>query len=364
MSRNKGDGGLHPGRLVFSEQFAEFSGKDLSASVTDISRDRPEPVFNVGGPSIVALIHAAQLLQESQAHVHFYGVRGDDLAGEYLHSKLKQTPVNLEHFSITKGSTPSTIVLSDPHYNNGHGERIFINEIGAAWNFKPENLNERFYKSDIVAFGGSALVPQLHDGLKNLLEKSKSRGCITVVNTVYDFRSEIENPGEQWSLGGSTDSYRFIDLLIVDREEAQHLSGKEDLFDAGTYFLDQGVSGYIITNGTEITISDSDGKIFRAPELKGYPVSRALVNDLKEFTGGDTTGCGDNFVGGVLASMAWQLSENNEILDLEECIAWGTVSGGYGCFHLGGTQIETEPGAKLESLHLYYDLYKQQIHGG
>jgi len=68
-------------------------------------------------------------------------------------------------------------------------------------------------------------------------------------------------------------------------------------------------------------------------------------------------------VGGVLASMAWQLSENKEILDLEECIAWGTVSGGYGCFHLGGTQIETEPVEKLKKLSPYYDLYKQQIHG-
>ncbi len=114
MSRKKGDGGLHPGRLVFSEQFEEYSGKDLFASLTEISRDRPEPVFNVGGPSIVALVHAAQLLQESRARVNFYGVRGDDQAGEYLHSKLEQTPVNLEHLSIAKGSTPSTIVLSDP----------------------------------------------------------------------------------------------------------------------------------------------------------------------------------------------------------------------------------------------------------
>ena len=318
-------------------------------------------MFNVGGPSIVALIHAAQLLQESRARVNFYGARGDDQAGEYLHSKLEQTPVNLEHLSITKGSTPSTIVLSDPHYNDGHGERIFINGIGAAWKFGPENLNESFYESDIVVFGGTALVPNLHDGLKDLLEKSKSKGCITVVNTVYDFRSELEIPGEQWNLGGSSDSYKFIDLLIMDREESQHLSGREDLFEAGSYFMDQGISSYIITNGTEITISNSDEKIFRAPELKGYPVSKALVYDLKGFKGGDTTGCGDNFVGGVLASMAWQLSENKEILDLEECIAWGTVSGGYGCFHLGGAHIEQEPGFKLRKIRPYFDQYLEQI---
>ena len=175
MSRNKGDGGLHPGRLVFSEQFEAFSGKDLSASVAEISRGRSEPVLNVGGPSIVALIHAAQLLQESRARVNFYGARGDDKAGEYLQSKLEQTTVNLGNLSITKGSTPSTIVLSDPRYNDGHGERIFINDIGAAWNFGPEDLNERFYESDIVIFGGTALVPHFHDGLKDLLVRSKTK---------------------------------------------------------------------------------------------------------------------------------------------------------------------------------------------
>ena len=362
MSRNKGDGGLHPGRLVFSEQFEAFSGMDLKSSIIDISKGRAEAVFNVGGPSIVALIHAAQLLQDVPAEVSFYGVRGKDKAGEYLQSKLEQTPVNLGSLTIAEGTTPSTIVLSDPNFNQGHGERIFINDIGAAWKFGPENLNEEFYESDIVVFGGTALVPHLHDGLKGLLELSKSKGALTVVNTVYDFRSELENPGRQWTLGGSSDSFKFIDLLIMDREEAQHLSGEGDLGEAGRYFMDQGVSSFIITNGTEDTTCNSNGKLFHVPGRKRYPVSKSLINDLKHHTGGDTTGCGDNFVGGVLASMAWQLSEGKELIDLEECIAWGTVSGGYGCFHLGGTHIEQKPGEKLGNIRPYFDHYLKQIH--
>lgn len=363
MTREKGDGGLFPGRLVFSEQFETFSGMDLPSSVEKISSGKAKAAFNVGGPSIVALIHAAQLLQETQASVNFFGARGNDKAGDFLQSKLEQTPVNLDSLTITKGSTPSTIVLSDPNYNKGHGERIFINDIGAAWNFGPENLDERFYKSDIAVFGGTALVPHMHDGLKSLLELSKTHGALTVVNTVYDFRSELENPGEQWSLGESSDSYKFVDLLIMDCEEAQHLSGKTDLGEAGQYFMDQGVSGYIITNGTEDTFCGSNGKRFQVTRGKRYPASESLIKDLKGHKGGDTTGCGDNFVGGVLASMAWQLSENKQVLDLEECIAWGTVSGGYGCYHLGGTQIEQEPGFKLGKIRPYFHQYLEQIHG-
>ncbi len=362
MSRKKEDGGLFPGRLVFSEQFEAFSGMDLKSLADELSIGRAEAVFNVGGPSIVALIHAAQLLQDISAEVSFYGVRGKDKAGEYLQSKLEQTPVKLKHFLSAEGTTASTIVLSDPNYNQGHGERIFINDIGAAWKFGPENLNEEFYESDIVVFGGTALVPHLHDGLKDLLKLSKSKGALTVVNTVYDFRSELGNPGRRWTLGGRSDSFKFIDLLIMDREEAQHLSGKEDLEEAGRYFIDQGVSSYIITNGTEDTTCGSNGKPFHLPGRKRYPVSKSLIKDLKHHTGGDTTGCGDNFVGGVLASMAWQLSENKQVLDLEECIAWGTVSGGYGCYHLGGTHIEQEPGEKLGNIRPYFDHFIKQIH--
>jgi len=62
LSKKKGDGGLHPGRLVFSEQFELFCGTPLNSALEEISRKRSEPILNVGGPSIVALIHAAQLM--------------------------------------------------------------------------------------------------------------------------------------------------------------------------------------------------------------------------------------------------------------------------------------------------------------
>ena len=363
LSGTKGDGGLHPGRLVFSEQFETYAGADLQSVIDQMAMNRSEPTLNVGGPSIVALIHAAQLLQDSHAEIRFFGVRGNDSAGEFLHTKLEQTPVNHENLRVIEGSTASTIVLSDPTYNNGHGERIFINNIGASWNFGPQDLDERFFESDIVVFGGTALVPGLHDGLTELLKRSKSKGCITVVNTVYDFRSELQKPGQRWHLGKTDDSYQYIDLLIMDREEALHLSGETGVFEAGKFFTEKGVSSFIITNGTENTTCYSDGRLFQPVSHENFPVSADLIHDLKDFRGGDTTGCGDNFVGGVLASMAWQLKKENEKLDLAECISWGTVSGGYCCFHVGGTLIEMEPGEKLELIQPYFDRYNTQING-
>jgi sugar/nucleoside kinase (ribokinase family) len=240
---------------------------------------------------------------------------------------------------------------------------MFINDIGVSWDFGPKHLNERFFKAHVAVFGGTALVPALHDGLTSLLARAKQAGCITVVNTVYDFRSELRSPGHRWPMGNDDESYRLIDLIIMDREEALHLSGTGDLTEAGRFFIKQGVSSMLITDGTGSTHCFSSGRLFQRLELQSFPVSSALMEDLRQLPGGDTTGCGDNFVGGALAALAWQLQENKGLPNLLECLAWGTVSGGYCCFHVGGTLIEMEPGEKLELIRPYYHRYKNQIIG-
>ncbi|RPI42270.1 MAG: carbohydrate kinase family protein, partial [Bacteroidetes bacterium] len=293
MSRTGGDGGLYPGRLVFSEQFEVFTGEELEKVVGRITAGRTPPELNIGGPSVVPLIHAAQLLQERAAEVRFHGVRGDDASGKFLWQKLEQTPLHLENFRIAPGPTPSTIVLSDPSYQEGHGERMFINTIGAAHQFGPRQLDDSFFHADIVVFGGTALVPRLHDHLTELLQNARAKGAVTIVNTVYDFRSELERPGQRWQLGRREGCYRYIDLLIMDREEALHLSGKPGLQDAAEFFIEQGVSSFMITNGTGDTLAWSGGRLFGPHPLKGYPVSSALIGDLKSGNRGDTTGCGD-----------------------------------------------------------------------
>lgn len=363
MSHKSDDGGLHPGRLVFSEQFEAFADKALSEVLVEVSQGKENAVLNVGGPSIVALIHASQLLNGPPFEVRYFGTRGDDDSGDFLRSSLDKTPVNIEGLRIARGHTPSTIVLSDPSYNRGYGERAFINDIGAAWKMAPEDLEHGFFDADVVVFGGTALVPALHDSLTELLKKAKEKGCMTLVNTVYDFRNEFADPGGKWPLGKSEASYQYIDLLITDLEEALSLSGCETIQAAGAYFREQGVASLLITAGSDHTLAYSNGKVFQSKPQAFYPVSPDLIRDLKGYQGGDTTGCGDNFVGGVLASLAWQLQKGNGMPELEECLAWGTVSGGYCCFQLGGTMMESEPGEKLRLIDPYYKKYLNHIHG-
>ena len=363
LSVNRGDGGLTPGHLVFREEFEKFCGEPFDKVLNRITGNRKHDKINIGGPSIVSLINAAQLTGNDNCEIRFYGRGGNDEPGNYLISALKKTPVVLKDFRLINKPTPSTVVLSDPGYAGGHGERMFINSIAAAWEYGPDNLDEDFFNSDIVVFGGTGLVPQIHDNLTSLLRKAKSKGCITIVNTVFDFRNEKSNPAMKWPLGESDESYSYIDLLITDQEEALRLSGETDQQKAISFFLGKNVSSLMITNGSKNIITWSDGKFFNLSGLREMPVSAKVINERKSSQTGDTTGCGDNFVGGVIASVVSQLQNGTSHPDIIEACSLGVVSGGFACFYLGGTYFEETAGEKRTKMEPYYEAYRKQIAG-
>jgi len=363
LSLKRGDGGLTPGHLVFREEFEKFCGEPFDIVLKKITGSRKHDKINIGGPSIVSLINAAQLLDKEHCEVRFYGRGGNDEIGNYLVSALKNTPVILKDFKLIDNQTPSTVVLSDPGFEGGHGERMFINSIAAAWEYGPDSLDEDFFSSDIVVFGGTGLVPQIHDNLTTLLRTAKSKGCTTIVNTVFDFRNEKADPSRRWPLGENDESYGMIDLLITDQEEALRLSGETSREAAFRFFRDKKVSSLIITNGSKDILTFSDGRFFSSSGIKELPVSEKVINERKEGKVGDTTGCGDNFVGGIIASLVGQFRTGSKHPDITEACSLGVVSGGFACFYLGGTYFEEKPGEKRAKIEPYYNAYRKQIEG-
>jgi sugar/nucleoside kinase (ribokinase family) len=361
LSKKRGDGGLNPGKLVFQEEFEKHCGSSIDLFINKITGGRMYDKINIGGPSIVSLIHVAQTTDPEICEVRFYGRAGKDEKGKYLLASLEKTPVVLRDYKLIGNRTPSTVVLSDPDYNNGHGERIFINSIGAAWDYSPDELDNDFFNSDIVVFGATALVPRIHDKLTTLLKKAKSNGSVTVVNTVFDFRNEKANPSKKWPMGESDESYQFIDLLIADKEEACRLSNEHNSRNAIQFFRNKKVSSVIITDGSNNILTYSDGNFFTSDGIMEMPVSQRIKDELKSVRTGDTTGCGDNFAGGIIASLAVQLQNGIRHPDLREACCRGIVSGGFTCFYMGGTYFEERSGEKLERIKPYYESYKKQI---
>jgi len=162
-------------------------------------------------------------------------------------------------------------------------------------------------------------------------------------------------------MGDSDESYLYIDLLIADKEEALRLSGENSMDLAAEFFIGRKLTSFIITNGPEDILVYSDGRFFKPGQLKYLPVSALIRKELKDKRSGDTTGCGDNFTGGIIASVVKQFNAGIKHPDLYEACSWGIVSGGFTCFYMGGTFFENTPGEKIGLIMPYHDSYKKQI---
>ncbi|MDR2785071.1 MAG: PfkB family carbohydrate kinase [Treponema sp.] len=389
LSRKDGDGWLTVGKLVFAKNFEKFVTRPCESALKEIAGGTPS--HNLGGPAVVSLVHAAQVLDPSglwgtSAQVCFYGIRGDDETDNLVEEALvqagfaphdmpgeKASAARAEQgakFSYTlkrcKGPTARTDVLSNPSYDNGHGERTFINRIGTAEEFGPEDLEDCFFDADIVTFGGTALTPKIHDSLTELLIRAKLTGARTVVNLVYDYRSEQAAPEKKWKLGKDDDAYPFIDLLIADRDEAMKTSGCSSTGDAAQWFVRRGCGSAIITEGQNPLRILAENGIFKPIEGM-LPVSEAINRELAAHPEkrGDTTGCGDNFTGGIIAGLAEARDQlptgTSGGIDLREICVPGIVAGGYACFTLGGVFYEKRPGEKRELLAPFIEAYKREV---
>jgi sugar/nucleoside kinase (ribokinase family) len=150
----------------------------------------------------------------------------------------------------------------------------------------------------------------------------------------------------------------------MDREEAVRISGSQSIDQAAVFFKDSGVASFIITNGANEIHAYSSGRVFRKKDLSRMPVSGKVTEDLRRDPGikGDTTGCGDNFAGGAVASLAWQLKNSGPgEFDFDETIAWAMASGGFACFYLGGTYFEGAGREKYARVKAYKEDYCRQM---
>jgi sugar/nucleoside kinase (ribokinase family) len=254
-------------------------------------------------------------------------------------------------------------VLSDPDYADGYGERTFIFNIGVLKDFSPVDIPDTCFNADIVVFGATAVMPKIHTQLDLLLERSKLHGALNIVTTVYDLLQERSNPGKKWTNGSGDRTYSYIDLLVCDKEEAFRFSGTQSVEQALAYFKRMGVKATIVTQGKQDVVAYAVMEPFMPFEITHFPVSELVDEEIHagKAVNGDTTGCGDNFAGGVLASIAMQsIRKKRTFIDLKDAIIWGIAAGGAACFYLGGTYTEHYQGEKRQIVERYYHDYKRK----
>ena len=375
MSKKSGDGGLTPGQLVFSSAFEKFMGKPYEEILASLNGGKPPNARNLGGPSAVSLAHAAQILAKDKSfYVRYYGIEGSDTTGDEMKKKISALPF-AETIMLCKDCPTSRVdALSDPRYDGGSGERTFVYRKGSLDEFFPEDLSKDFFNAGIIAFGGTALTPRLHDNLTELLKRARKNGALTEVNLVYDYRSEIENPGKKWKLGINDDAYPYIDLLIADQEEALKTSGEDSVEKAAAWFIKNGCGAVVITRGRQPLVLHAGGSVpqesekagsafFKKTDLLYLPVCEEVNRELAAYPEkrGDTTGCGDNFTGQVIAELASAIASGSSTIDLREICIPAVAAGGFACFIVGGTYYEKEKGEKQRLLEPYINAYREQL---
>ncbi len=368
-SKNAGDGGLVTGGLTFAEALSEFANTEYPNILSELTEGREPDNSSIGGPGIVPIIHCAQVCRRKDIHYRFAGVLGQDANGKKLRELLNKTHFPDDDLTVLNNATPCTDVLSDQNYKNGQGERTFINTIGAAGAYGMKCLPADFFNADFLQFGGTALLPPLHDNLDELCGKGKKKGAFIMVNTVFDFRNEAKLKGKPWPL---VENYSNIDLLAVDREESLKISGQKNPQEALQWFLNMGCGAIIITQGVnDVLMAVNNNSSFRELSQNSMPTCRYADNILKSITAPrDTTGCGDNFVGGLIDSLAHQMAErqenqeNKNKLNLEEAVISATAASSLALTCLGGVYYENEPGEKLAIMQPYFEAYRKQLAEG
>lgn len=375
-SRKTGDGGLEMGKVVLLEDLIRFSaaqraqgaatGATWEAILADLTGpESPSPLFNVGGPAAAALASAAQLLRPGRTPVSYYGVAGDDGHAARIRHLLAQTPLDMTSFRLRPGRTASAHVFNDPRADGGRGDRFFIHAAGDEFPIEDTFQGESFFQAAINLYAGTAEVPALHRSLPAMLQKSRRRGAITVVGLVYDSAAERAAPGKPWPMGEG-EAFPFIDLLVGDAEEIRGLAGSApgDMEACVDALLGRGLASVVVTQGAEPVYYRSIGGIFG--ECRGYadpnPVLVESSRD-RDANPGDTSGAGDNFLGGLLADLIQQLLSDDffpkgephverELLEivplrLRRAIEFGSLAGGLACLQRGGVRIERTTGEFL-----------------
>lgn len=346
----------HTGRLLrgaanrvpdVEQQFHSTIGEVVGRFVEEGSEKK-----TLGGVAVVPLICAAQLLWNEGAEVYFYANLANDADGDELYEMIGRTPLRRDKISRRSGRCPVTYVLNEESGESEAAERTFIayDEVGPGLRFAPADLDEAFYGSDVTLFSAMFWEPDLSSALSKILGRCKQAGSLTVAGTAFD-PGQRHNAG-RWHLGDSDEVYRHIDLLVMNHVEAGKYAGTSSDAEAAQFFRAAGVDSVIITNGLEPVYYASAGQLF-AKESGYVPVASAVLEDQRSgrIAVGDTVGCGDNFVGGVLASITSQKRAGRS--SLREAVRWGNVAGALASTHRGGVHYERRPGER-RTLFLQY----------
>lgn len=265
---------------------AEKQGRDLSKAL--------EFTKKAGGAPANVACAIAKLGGKST----FIGCVGDDPFGSFLLNVLKDSHVDISLAQRSKTFTTLAFVsLAED------GERDFVFSRGADKKLKYDPAVKKNFKENILHLGAATAL------LGGDLEEAYGRYFFdaltqnTFISFDPNFRSDLWRDEKETFIKKCMPFIQKSHLCKFSLEEAQLLSGKQDLNEACDILHEIGAQIITITLGSEGTLVSTTEKKQTIASIQVNPI--------------DTTGAGDAFIGCLLQQIATLQHPHDILTDTE-----------------------------------------------
>ncbi len=253
-----------------------FPVRAVDPSVFDADVTLVDPIeITTGGDAA----NQAVVLSRLGKRVLLAGKVGDDQSGRFIVENVRANGVDTGGVVLDRKSRTSTCVV----LIRSNGSRNFLSNRDANEKLSLDDIDvSTVLNARAISLGSMLAIPKL-DGppCAELLREAKRRGCLTFADTKHDtYRIGFD---------GIRRVLSQVDYFLPSYEEARQLTGESDPHRAADAFMSAGAANVIVKLG-------QDGCLLRTPNqskfIEGFPVKVV-----------DSTGAGDNFVGGFLGSI-------------------------------------------------------------
>ena len=237
---------------------------------------------------------ASSLLTQNLAIVSIIGEDFPDKEIKFLNERGINTDM------IEKVIGGKTFYWKGKYHENMISRDTIATEVNVLEKFNPV-LNSDFSSAEIILLGN------LHPAVQNaVINQSTNPESFIIMDTMNFW---MDN-----ALDELLTVIKNVNLIIINDEEAEQLTGEKNIFNAGEKMLKMGPTKVIIKKGEHGAIYLDENNKFILP---AYPVT-SLV---------DPTGAGDSFVGGF----AGLLSTKNKIgfEEIKEAMIYGTLTASF-----------------------------------
>ncbi len=252
--------------------------------------------FDGGGPVGTAMVAAARL----GARVGFIGTAGNDAAAEFKLRSMRECGIDLSRM-VYRDAPEDQVVVVNIHAETG--ERIFSSvQRWGEGQIRPEELDRDYMTS----------AEYLHlDGFHNAAAIQAAQWMRAAGKTVVMDGHKTDGPVREHLRR----LIPYVDVLISGSGFARHLTGLDDIWEAGAAILAMGPRIFVQTEGVNGSYTITAQEQFHTP---------AFLVDVM-----DTTGAGDVFHGAYIVGLLHGWS-------LRQIALFSTAVSALKCMHLGG----------------------------